>query len=215
MDPLTSLAIQTIMVTPSGALSPGPLTVATMSIGAKSGWRGGVLVAFGHMLFELPYVFLLTMMFSRVEEILSSSVGGVIAAGGAIIILYFAYMLLRDALKGFRIDNSRKQDYGNPVIVGFIFTALNIFFLMWWISIGMSLISSIASLGLLAIFVMYPAHVWMDFLWLAAVAEATKRGSRLLGEKGYRALLGFFGVLLIIFSINIVMKRFIGVGIIP
>ncbi|MEM0027327.1 MAG: LysE family transporter [Ignisphaera sp.] len=215
MDPLVSLAIQTIIVTPSGALSPGPLTVATMSIGAKSGWRGGALVAFGHMLFELPYVVLLTAMFSKVEEVLSSSVGGVIAVSGTIIILYFAYMLLRDSIKGFKMGNSQKRDYGNPIVVGFLFTALNIFFLMWWISIGMSLISSIASLGLSSILVMYPAHVWMDFLWLATVAEATRRGSRFLGEKGYRALLGAFGILLILFSFNIIMKRFLGMGIMP
>ncbi|MDK6028988.1 LysE family transporter [Ignisphaera sp. 4213-co] len=215
MDKIVSLALQTIMVTPSGALSPGPLTIATMSIGVKSGWRGGALVALGHMLFEFPYILALTTMFSEVNRILSTSIGNVIAVAGVIIILYFAYMLLRDAAKGFNLATRKSHFYGNPIVVGFFFTALNVFFLLWWISIGMTLISTIASLGIFSILVMYPAHVWMDFLWLMAVAEATKKGSKLLSEKGYRVMLGFFGLLLIIFAVNIVLKRFAGLSIIP
>ena len=54
VDSVLAIAFQVMAVSASGALSPGPLTVATMALGTRSGWKTGVFVSFGHALFELP-----------------------------------------------------------------------------------------------------------------------------------------------------------------
>ncbi len=54
MDSVLAIAFQVMAVSASGALSPGPLTVATMALGTRGGWKAGVFVSFGHALFELP-----------------------------------------------------------------------------------------------------------------------------------------------------------------
>ena len=64
---MLSLIASIILITPSGAFSPGPLTASAIALGASKGWRAGLYVAVGHMLFELPYVYALTYLFSRVD----------------------------------------------------------------------------------------------------------------------------------------------------
>jgi len=211
-----SLALQTLMITPSGALSPGPLTVATMTLGTRGGWRSGILVALGHMLFELPYVVMLTVAFNSMKMFLESFNILILYAGVAII-LYFAYMLLHDALKGIRMNDYKNTSKisRNPIVIGFTFTAFNVFFLMWWLSIGMSLVSRIFEVGIATIAIIYPVHVWMDFAWLSLVAEASKHGTRLLSETGYRILMALFGVLMMLFAANILLKNFLGFSILP
>jgi threonine/homoserine/homoserine lactone efflux protein len=185
------------VVSPSGALSPGPLTIATITLGARGGWKSGALVAFGHMMFELPYVVMLTVAFNTMKIFLES-LKALILCTGVAIILYFAYMIFRDVFKGFRIENAKSggKVSRSPIVVGFTFTAFNVFFLMWWIS-------------------MYPVHVWIDFAWLSLVAEASRRGTRLLSEKGYRVLMTLLGALMVLFAINILLKSFLGFAILP
>ncbi|MEM4881100.1 MAG: hypothetical protein QXP89_03095 [Desulfurococcaceae archaeon] len=41
---------------PLGGTCPGPLTMATISLGIKHRWKAGLRVALGHVLVELPYI---------------------------------------------------------------------------------------------------------------------------------------------------------------
>jgi threonine/homoserine/homoserine lactone efflux protein len=216
VNPEASLALQTLVVSPSGALSPGPLTIATITLGARGGWKSGALVAFGHMMFELPYVVMLTVAFNTMKIFLES-LKALILCTGVAIILYFAYMIFRDVFKGFRIENAKSggKVSRSPIAVGFTFTAFNVFFLMWWISIGLSLITRIFEMGIASVIIMYPVHVWIDFAWLSLVAEASRRGTRLLSEKGYRVLMTLLGALMVLFAINILLKSFLGFAILP
>ncbi len=213
------LMLQTLMITPSGAFSPGPLTIATMAIGSDGGWRKGFMVALGHMLFEFPYVLAISMAIATIKPVLEGFIGDIITIVGIIIMLFFAYLTLRDVLI-MRSGNSNKEAnvyryVRNPIIIGFLFTGLNTYFLLWWISIGFTLIAMSIAIGVMGIVVMYVSHVWMDFLWLSIIAEASSRGSMVGGGRTYRALMVFFGILLIIFAVNIFLKRFMAIAIIP
>jgi threonine/homoserine/homoserine lactone efflux protein len=48
---------------------------------------------------------------------------------------------------------------------------------------------------------MFLCHVWMDYVWLIAIAYFAKRGVNALGSRWYRILIGLFGVILIYFGI--------------
>ncbi|ADM27148.1 Lysine exporter protein (LYSE/YGGA) [Ignisphaera aggregans DSM 17230] len=213
------LIVQTLMVTPSGAFSPGPLTIATMTIGSNGGWKKGFMVALGHTFFEFPYVFAIAMTITAIKTLLEGFIGDILTIAGAMMILFFAYLTLKDTLITKAGNSNKKSDVyryiKNPIVVGFLFTGLNIHFLLWWISIGFTLIAMSITIGIIGIVVMYVSHVWMDFLWLSLVAEASSRGLTIGGGKIYRALMLFFGILLIIFAINILLKRFMAIAIIP
>jgi len=214
MDTLTTLAIQVIAVSASGALSPGPLTIATIALGARGGWRSGILVSLGHTFFELPYLVVLVFAFNVLTGFLKASVS-ILAVVGALVILYFAYLLLRDAYRGVNLNTSNTLISTNPLIVGFMFTALNPYFLIWWLSIGMTLIAQIQNIGLTSLVIIYPAHVWLDFAWLSIVAGLSKRGSKALSLRGQRIMLATLGVILIIFALNTILKSTLNISIIP
>jgi len=103
-----SLIASIILITSSGAFSPGPLTASAIALGASKGWRAGLYVAVGHMLFELPYVYALTYLFSRVDV---GPYKTYMALAATAFIIYFAYLLLRDA---WGIARGRRRRFPNP-----------------------------------------------------------------------------------------------------
>ncbi|MEM1541607.1 MAG: LysE family transporter [Ignisphaera sp.] len=223
---LTALVFTTIAVSSSGALSPGPLTVATLAIGSRYGWKGGGYIALGHTMFEVPYILTLYFFISYIRDLLEGFVGDIVTIVGAGTVVFFAVMLLKDSFKKLRavgyhvsIDGNTDSKWikfsNSPVLVGIVFTGLNIWFLLWWLSIGFGLLMYISDMGLTAIGIMYLSHVWIDFAWLILVAETSKRGTQLVGARGYYLLMVFLGALLLVFGLNIVLKRFAQLSLLP
>lgn len=214
MTTLYTLIARTLMVSPSGALSPGPLTLIAIALGANGGWRKGLYVALGHMSFELPYIALIAFTMSVIRDLLLGFVGDVITIAGAGVIVFFAVLLFRDSVKGStnRFKNRGVGGVGSAFIAGFLFTSLNVLFLLWWLSVGFNLVLLALEAGIIGFLAMFLAHIWMDFLWLSLVAEAGRRGVLVLGGRGYRVMLAIFGVLLLFFGINVVLKRFLSIS---
>ena len=209
-----TVVIQTLIASPSGALSPGPLTFATIALGVNGGWRKGVYVALGHMSFELPYVVLIAFAMNTIRDILSSFIGDIITVAGVGVLMFFALSLIRESLSNPKVGT---RDIGvkgtsNAFVIGFLFTSLNIFFLLWWLSIGFSLILLALEIGFIGVIIMFLSHIWIDFLWLSMIAEAGKRGIAITGRKGYRVMLMVFGILLLFLGVNILMKRFTSIS---
>jgi threonine/homoserine/homoserine lactone efflux protein len=189
-----------VVVSASGALSPGPLTVATATLGAKRGWRAGLLAALGHAIVELPLVVLMGLsVFVALE---SSTASGALALAGGCFLLFFGSLTLRGAI---RLELPSKAEarglHENPVLVGLALSALNPFFVVWWLGIGAPLISEALALwGLWGIALMYVSHVWLDFAWLPAVAHFASLGR--LNTRLFRALLLALALAVIFFGIS-------------
>ncbi|MEM3927139.1 MAG: LysE family transporter, partial [Desulfurococcaceae archaeon] len=79
---LATLVSTTIVVTASGALSPGPLTVATISLGTRNGWKSGFMIAIGHSMIEFIYIMFLYYFINHVEILLRGVVGDLITIMG-------------------------------------------------------------------------------------------------------------------------------------
>ncbi|MDH5268120.1 MAG: LysE family translocator, partial [Candidatus Bathyarchaeota archaeon] len=96
---------------------------------------------------------------------------------------------------------SRATMFQNPILIGLGFTGLNPFFVVWWFTAGLKLIDDSSTfLGLLGVLFMYICHVWMDYAWLTAVAHSARVGINMIGARWYRAMMVFFGVVLICFG---------------
>ncbi len=172
------VAFEVISLTASGALSPGPLTFAAMLGGRQSGWRYGFFVAVGHMLFELPlYVFLSLGVYQLLQL---RELQRVISIVGGVVILFFVYLSLRDLLKGDTLNSTGKHatPKAGPVAIGFMFTAFNPYFLAWWATVGVKMVSDIidSTSNMFSVLSYYPVHVWMDFLWLSSVSLIAEKG---------------------------------------
>ena len=55
---MLSLLIQTVLISLSGVLSPGPITAVTIGKGNESPWAGAYIAA-GHIIVELPLMLLI------------------------------------------------------------------------------------------------------------------------------------------------------------
>lgn len=190
--------VKVSLISASGALAPGPLTTATLAVGTKNGWKGGFKIALGHTLVEFPLVVVIALglyaLFSDPTFVrISSLVGGVF-------MLFFGYLTIRDVRSEIKTDSKFN---GYPLMVGIALTALNPFFVLWWVGIGSPLIlHSILTWGLIGLIPFYLAHVWLDYAWLMALAHATSLGGKF--ERLYRAILFTLGVVLMAFGVDFI-----------
>jgi len=216
-----SLIISTIAISVSGAFSPGPLTASAVVVGARRLAKGGFLVALGHMVFEFPYVIALALLSLSISSFLkSSSISFILTLAIFGFILFFSYTNVRDGVyiiksRSVQIEE-KKKIYGlNPILVGILLTSLNPYFLLWWISIGLPLIQSSSSMGVTYLLLMYVAHVWLDYFWLTFMGFAGEKSAKILKSKGYGTLLILLGLVLMIFAVDICLRTFINLSLLP
>jgi threonine/homoserine/homoserine lactone efflux protein len=199
VDILTFI-ITVVVVTASGALTPGPLFFANVAGGVKSGAKGGITFSLAHSIIEFNLIILLAMGVSSLIDVpLMKLIIGI--AGGVALIMFGILQIHRSR----RISPTRTKGWTrleNPFLIGALCTGLNPYFIFWWLTVGLSLISYAWNLKLSwgGIVLMYIAHVWMDYAWLITTAYFAKKGTNLIGKKGYKITMIIFGVILVFFG---------------
>jgi len=205
MDPLNFVAT-VILITASGALAPGPLFFVTISHGARSGAKSGLVFSIAHTLVEFTLVMLLARGLLTVanEPIVKLTVG----VAGGVVLLAFGAMQIRDSLTSrFTETKSERVATRNLLLIGLAFTGLNPFFIVWWLTVGANLIIlSIEFASLAGVVFMYVCHVWMDYAWLTSVAHFAKMGTNVVGFKWYRVIVAVFGAVLIYFGFTFLVS---------
>jgi len=204
MDLLT-LILTVVIISVSGALAPGPLFFATVSYGTKLGAKSGLVFSIAHTIIEFPLVIAL----STVVALGSQTIAGesiikllIAAAGGLALLILGALQIYKGVFS--RFDESSKSGVVSrkPLFVGLVLTGLNPFFIGWWLTVGLKLIVDAWAFAFLAgIGIMYLSHIWMDYVWLTAVAHFAKMGMNVVGAKGYKAVVIIFGAVLIFFGL--------------
>ncbi len=190
-----------VVVTASGALAPGPLFFTNIAHGTRSGAKGGFAFSVGHTIFELSLVLFLAFTLQIVinEPLITVVVG---AVGGAAL-LVFGFLQIREALasKSLAVGETGIKAR-NALVLGTLFTGLNPYFIIWWLTVGITLIVNALVLASFAgVLIMYVSHVWMDYAWLIGTAYLARRGTSLIGGRGYRVVMVIFGAILILFGL--------------
>ena len=194
--------MKVMVITSSGALSPGPLTVSIMRRGVDEGGKAGFLASLGHMVVEFPLVMLIGV--GIVVFLMNDLAIFIVGIVGGLFVLAFGIFILRDALRGtrgFDTNCSGRRIFGSSFILGFNLSAFNPFFIVWWIGMGASLVIEAYTYGgYLGIVLMYLAHVWIDFAWLIAITQLAKSGKKFMEGMGYRIFLFLLGLALLYFG---------------
>ncbi|BAA81392.1 conserved hypothetical protein [Aeropyrum pernix K1] len=213
---LARLAVRTVIITPSGALSPGPLSLSAIVAGAYLGWIGGVFVALGHMAFELPFVLLLLKASSSIERHIKKLYRPLTTAI-SLFIIYFSLLSFDAALKGPEAGGNaiplEPASYSSAFIIGVVLTGFNAHFLLWWVSVGFPLITGAARNPPLGPAIMYASHVWMDFVWLALLAGMGDVASQF--APAYKALMALVGLMLLLFALDLMARAWLGRRVLP
>jgi threonine/homoserine/homoserine lactone efflux protein len=215
MSPI-EFSLQVILVSTSGVLSPGPLFFINILYGSRYGSFVGLKIASGHAIVEFPLIIALSYglySFSYTLH-LSDIIFRFIGLLGGIFLLLFSTLQIISILKE-KSTNSQeirnpKFNIKKPILVGIIFTMLNPFFLVWWLTIGSKLISdSVINFGIIeGVSIIFLSHIWMDYFWLWFTSFMINKGKSVIKEKVYRVfvfaisvILGIYGIYLLFTSL--------------
>ena len=205
MIEIIEFAVLVIIISASGVMSPGPLFAANITYGLREGFRSGIKIAIGHSIVELPLVILLGIGVFSLEIFPEFRV--IISIFGAITLFGFAGIQIKSIFKK-KSDISTKPKHG-PIITGILFSALNPFFIIWWLTIGFKLISDAmliwAFVGILIVFVL---HIWMDFVWLGMVAFFASKSVKIISNRNYKIMIVGLSLILIYFGIVFLTEVF-------
>ena len=208
---ILEFAGEVILLSASGVLSPGPLFFINLIYGSKQGARAGIKIAYGHTIVELPLIIILALGLSKFSFFYWSNNENIKIIGliGGVFITVFSLIQIRNIIKrkiDAGIDSSSNKNYfskikqkrNGPLILGIFFSALNPFFLIWWSTVGLKLISdSILLFGfLLGVIFTFFLHIWMDYAWLTVTSYMISKGISILKAKFYNILLFILSILL-------------------
>jgi threonine/homoserine/homoserine lactone efflux protein len=217
MSPI-EFSLQVILISTSGVLSPGPLFFINLLYGSRYGSFVGLKIASGHAIIEFPLIVGLSYSLYTFSSIaLSDTIFKVIGTIGGIFILIFSILqintILRDKKSSSTTNKSKeitdtKFNIKNPILVGFLFTILNPFFIVWWFTIGSKMISdSLVNFGIIEVTsLVFFSHIWMDYFWLWFTSFMINKGKSIIKEKVYRIFVFVISVILGIFGIYLLFK---------
>ena len=212
---LLGFGAQVVFTSASGVISPGPLFFANLVYGSKQGIYSGIKMAHGHTIVELPLIIILASGLITFSSITTTNlVSKLISLSGGIVILVFSAVQIEALLKK---KKGEKKIYFNthnkkdPLIIGSILSALNPFFILWWLIAGLKLISdSLELYGFaMGIVVVFSFHIWMDYGWLAVTAHLISRGTLIFRSKYYPILLLALNAALIYYGIYFIVTGLI------
>ena len=207
---LLDIGLQIILVSVSGVLSPGPLFFANLVLSKNGGFWSGIKIAIGHTIVELPVVILysIPLIIFTSQSVTFSIINFISFIGGISLIsfgiLFVVKIISKNNKHNYIIESSRIE---KPVIAGMLFTGINPFFFLWWISVGIKLISdSIALLGYpIGIAFLFLVHVWMDYAWLGLTSYFASRGISVLRSQYHKFIILILTIPLFYFGINFVL----------
>jgi len=220
---ILQFAGEVIVLSTSGVLSPGPLFLANLVYGSNQGYYAGIKIANGHMTVELLLIILLSSsLFGFSFFTAGPAALRIVGMIGGIAIIIFAMAQILNIIKkaGYTADVMNKNnihDIGykstylflldkigrklnlGPLMVGMIFTAMNPFFVIWWLTVGIKLISdTIYLFGIVeGVFLLFLFHIWMDYACLALTAYLFSKVWSIVKMRSYHLFMVCINIVLI------------------
>ena len=207
---LIDLALQIILVSASGVLTPGPLFFANLALSRHEGFWSGIKLAIGHTIVELPIIILysLPLIVFTSPSTIFNMFAVISIVGGLSLITFGIFYVVRTLSKNDNLNATVKPSrIVNPILAGILFTGVNPFFFLWWISVGVKLISDSLQfigypLGIVFIFFM---HIWMDYIWLGLSSYIASRGMKIIGSKYHKFTITVLTLPLFYYGINFII----------
>lgn len=207
---MVEIFIQSLIIAYSGSVMPGSLLAYTVERSLKKGAATGLLVSIGHAVLELLVVVFLML---GVAKFLDNAVmHKVVGAVGGSILLYIGAGMVR---KSFGIKSltemaeSNGKKHGNLVLGGFLLSASNPYFIIWWAAIGLRLVTeAYSSLGIRGAIAFYFGHILADISWYVLVSVMLSKTKSFISVKVYRSIILALGVSIILFGIRFILFAF-------
>jgi len=187
-----------VLISLTGVMMPGPLFAVTIEKAAKRK-TAGLLISFGHGIVELPLMFLIYFGIAQMVafEILQT-VQVTVGLIGGVLMMFIGFQMFRNRNKPIEEYESPKQE---SLIAGIWTTAANPGFILWWLTVGTTLIITARTFGFLEFTVFAVVHWLCDFLWYTVVAFLIYKSQRFWNKRVNQAILIFCFTVLIFFGV--------------
>jgi threonine/homoserine/homoserine lactone efflux protein len=179
----------------TGALAPGPTLVATINASIAGDWTTGLKVSLGHVIVELFLVLLILMGLASVALPYTSAIAGI---GGIALIAFGALTIAGSGNATMRTTST--QPVVNPYMAGFVTSAANPYFWIWWLSIGSAMVIAGLQGGLVLVGALMIGHWSADIVWLTLVSTGVSRGRTIVSDTAYQKIIALCGIFLILFG---------------
>ena len=166
-----------MLISLSGVLMPGPLFAVTLRKAEKSK-VAGALIAVGHGIVEFPLMLLIFFVLSQFT--IPSAVQVTVGLVGGFLMVLMGIQTFRKRNKADEAPTSLKRD---SVLAGIYTTAANAGFILWWLTIGTTLILNAQIFGLVGFSVFAGVHWSCDFLFYTLAAMAVFKSQRFWNDR--------------------------------
>ena len=187
-----------VLISLTGVMMPGPLFAVTIEKAAKRK-TAGLLISFGHGIVEFPLMFLI---YFGIEQIVAfeilQTVQVTVGLIGGVLMMFIGFQMFRNRNKPIEEYESPKQE---SLIAGIWTTAANPGFILWWLTVGTTLIITARTFGFLEFTVFAVIHWFCDFLWYTVVAFLIYKSQRFWNKRVNQAILIFCFTVLIFFGV--------------
>lgn len=180
----------------TGALAPGPTLVATINASLAGNWAAGLKVSIGHIVIETAIFFLIILGLASIASPFTT----IIALVGGIALIIFGIMTIAGSRTA-TLSAAPAQAVSSPYMAGFLTSAANPYFWIWWLSVGSALLISSLEGGLLLAVVFMIGHWGADTAWFTFVSTGVAKGKTILSDTIYHRIMAACGVFLIIFGL--------------
>jgi threonine/homoserine/homoserine lactone efflux protein len=195
-----------ITVSLSGVISPGPFFAVTLAKSYKSPWAG-TFMALGHAVVEVPLILLIYFGFAHFFKYHGVQV--ILFLAGGAMILWMGWGVFHDRTRVVR----EGKDLPYPAFVaGIVMTGLNLFFILWWATVGSLLVQRFLSYGAGGLAILIVVHWLCDLVWLTFVSQLIYRTHHYLSLRfqewlfvAVALLLGGFGVWFIVNGVQMLV----------
>ncbi len=196
---MVSFLFKAVAISLSGVMAPGPMTIATITESARRK-HAGIWLSLGHGVVEIPLIVLIVVGAGVLLRIAAVRAGiGVV--GGMFLLLFGAQLLtsLDDVVSA--ATGASAPAGRHPFWTGVALTGANPYFLLWWATIGLSLVAQAADIGVWAFALFALVHWLCDVVWLEALSLAGHKGASLLSGSAQKRILALCAVVLIVFGV--------------
>ncbi|RJS72703.1 MAG: lysine transporter LysE [Candidatus Syntrophoarchaeum sp. WYZ-LMO15] len=182
-----------VLVSLSGVMMPGPVLAGAVAKGCEDK-NAGIWIAVGHGLIEIPLILLIYLGLSYIFEV--TPVRILIGVIGGSLMIYIGIGM-------FRIDMNLEAGaiHHSATFIGFVTSASNPAFYLWWVAIGSLLILTSLEYGRLGFILFVITHWLVDLGWYWIVTVSVFKSSQMFGEKIWKPLFILCGSTLVLFGV--------------
>ncbi len=186
----------------SGAVAPGPLLAVCAHQTLTAGFAAGMIAVAGHALAEFVLVIVMLAGLAAFLKRQPKALRAVKSVAGLVLLALGGMMLWSAPAAEFSAGGeTTAASTAIPLLLGAAASVGNPYFVLWWATVGLSLLGDAARAGRVAVPLFYIGHILSDFVWFAFVCLSLALGKQtLLGPASYRVLLFAAGLFMIGFG---------------